>query len=75
MAAFGFLTGGNRVLTPAILAKVDEPISEGTGLTALAAAAASLHEMYTSFVEAGFSESQALALVTAVVTSMGHNAP
>ncbi|MEU6725485.1 hypothetical protein ABZ917_17400 [Nonomuraea wenchangensis] len=44
-------------------------------ITQLAAAAVSLHELYTSFIAAGFSESQALYLVgQALTTSIGRAA-
>lgn len=38
-------------------------------VTELAAGAAQLHEAYESFIEAGFSESQAMQMVCAILTS------
>lgn len=38
-------------------------------ITALAAAAASTHEMFRAYLEAGFSESQALYLTAACITA------
>lgn len=38
-------------------------------LTALAEGAAQLHELYRSYVEAGFTETQAMQLVCAMVTA------
>lgn len=37
-------------------------------LTVLAQAAVSLHEMYRSYVDAGFTEAQSLHLITAILT-------
>jgi hypothetical protein len=38
-------------------------------LTDLAAAAAQLHELFVSYVEAGFTEDQALRLIIGVITA------
>lgn len=43
---------------------MDEPIDP---ITAMAAAAVQLHELYEAFVEAGFSELQALQLTIAAM--------
>lgn len=47
----------------------DAQMPYGSAITALIQAAASLHEMYTSYVYVGFTEEQALRLVTAVLTA------
>lgn len=47
----------------------DAQMPQGSAITALIQAAVSLHEMYTSYVHAGFTEEQALRLVTAVLTA------
>lgn len=45
------------------------------GLPTMAIAAVALHEIYTAYVEAGFTESQAMQLVCAIMEAnvRGHN--
>jgi hypothetical protein len=38
-------------------------------ITDLAAAAAQLHELYSAYVDAGFTETQSMHLLTAIVTA------
>lgn len=45
-----------------------QPFPE-SALTELAAAAAQVHELYTSYLGAGFTEEQALRLVIAIMTA------
>jgi hypothetical protein len=45
------------------------PDDHDSPLTELAAAAAQQHELYTAYVEAGFTEPQAMQLLIAIVTA------
>lgn len=54
--------GGNQQPNP------QQPFPE-SALTELAAAAAQLHELYTSYLDAGFTAEQALQLVIAIMTA------
>jgi hypothetical protein len=45
-----------------------EPTPESP-ITELAAGAAQVHELYTAYVDAGFTESQALRLVISILTA------
>ena len=42
-------------------------------ITVLGEAAAQLHELFRSYVEAGFTEDQALKLIIAIVTRANHS--
>ena len=44
-------------------------------ITALAAGAFQLHEIYSAYVEAGFTRTEALCLVTAILTEGIRNLP
>ena len=46
-----------------------------SGLTELLAAAVGLHEMYSAYKDAGFSEEQAFRLVQTIVASAGSRKP
>lgn len=48
---------------------MDEPITSSVGITPLSDVAVALHELFLSFVAAGFSENQALTLVALISTN------
>lgn len=45
-------------------------INDDNDMTPLAEAATNLHEVYTAYVAAGFTESQAMTLMSVMVTAM-----
>jgi hypothetical protein len=52
---------------------MSNPMPPGFDLTALALGAAVLHEMFRSYVDAGFTEDQAIRLLAAVMAAYQQN--
>lgn len=51
----------------------DQQMPQNFGLTAMAQAAAAMHEMFRSYVEAGFTEDQAIKLIITFMVASGQN--